>query len=81
MPKTRTNVSIDSATLEEARAYGLNVSGIAEAAVTEALRHERARRWHEDHAEALERYRDRIEREGTLLAGWQSLKVPGLTPE
>ena len=81
MPKTRTNISIDSAALEEARAYGLNVSGIAEAALTDALRLERARRWHEEHAEALEQYRKRIEREGTLLAKWQVLKVPGLTPE
>lgn len=68
MPKTRTNISIDEALLAQARDLGLNVSAIAEAALRAALRQEEARRWHAEHAEALEAYRARIEARGPFLA-------------
>ena len=75
MPKTRTNISIDADMLAEARELGFNVSALAEGALRDALKHERARLWREENAEALEAYRERIERDGTLLAQWQVLKI------
>lgn len=67
----RTNVSVAGDLLDEARVLGLNVSGIAEAALDAAVREKRMRRWKEENAAAIARRRDWIERNGLPLADIQ----------
>jgi antitoxin CcdA len=68
MGKVRTNVTLDVDLLAEARAFELNVSAIAEGALEAAVKAERARRWYEENAEAIEQRRRRIEEDGLILA-------------
>ena len=70
MGKTRTNVTLDAGLLAQARVFELNVSAIAEGALEAAVRAERARRWAEENAEALEQRRRRIEEHGLILADY-----------
>lgn len=68
MGKARTNVTLDRQLLEQARAFELNVSAIAEGALEAAVKAEKARRWYEENAEAIEQRARRIDREGLILA-------------
>ena len=51
--KSKTSLTLDAATLEGARELGLNVSAVAEAALREAVREARRRKWLEENAEAF----------------------------
>lgn len=68
MGKARANVTLDADLLSEARAFALNVSAIAEGALEAAVKAEKARRWYEENAEAIERRARRIEEQGLILA-------------
>jgi antitoxin CcdA len=72
--KSRTNITIDPAILEDARAYGLNVSLIAEQALTAVVRAETARRWETENADAIAERTAWIERLGPPLADLQVWK-------
>jgi antitoxin CcdA len=72
--KSRTNVTIDQAVLEDARAYGLNVSLISEQALAAAVRAETRRRWDVENADALAERAAWIERHGPPLADLQVWK-------
>jgi antitoxin CcdA len=48
------------------------MSRVAEAAIAEAARLERNRRWREEHRAALETYAGEVEREGLALARFRS---------
>lgn len=74
MGKARTNVTLDVELLAEARAFQLNVSAIAQGALEAAVKAERARRWHEENAEAIEQRRLWIEENGLPLAKYQVWK-------
>lgn len=74
-PKQRTNVTLSAETLADARALGLNVSAISDAALAEAVRHAKAKEWAEENAEALQQRRDWIRANGLPLADLQVLKV------
>jgi antitoxin CcdA len=58
--------------VREARALGVNMSRVAEAAIADAARMERNRRWREENREALERYAREIERDGLALARYRT---------
>ena len=58
--------------MREARALGVNMSRVAEAAIADAARMERNRRWREENREALERYAREIERDGLALARYRT---------
>jgi antitoxin CcdA len=49
-----TNLTLDSALLEEARALKLNVSRAAEVGIAEAVKAEKSRLWQRENAEAIE---------------------------
>jgi antitoxin CcdA len=66
--KARANVTLNAELLAEARAFELNVSAIAEGALEAAVTAERARRWHAENAEAIEKRARRIEEHGLVLA-------------
>jgi len=72
--KSRTNITVDHGVLEDARAYGLNVSLISEEALAAAVRAERARRWETENAEAIAERTAWIERQGLPLADLQVWK-------
>ncbi|MAL97733.1 MAG: hypothetical protein CL583_04695 [Alteromonadaceae bacterium] len=74
-PKLRTNVTLTADTLAAARALGLNVSAISDAALAEAVRQARARDWAEANAAALAERRAWIEAHGLPLSDLQVLKV------
>lgn len=70
--RTKVNLSIEDAVAREARTLGLNMSRVAEAAIAEASRLERNRRWREENREALEAYAREVERDGLPLARFRS---------
>ena len=70
--RAKVNLSIDAAVTREARALGVNMSRVAEAAIVEAARLERNRRWREENREALEAYAREVERDGPALARFRS---------
>jgi antitoxin CcdA len=73
--KQRTNITLTADNLTAARALGLNVSAISDAAVAEAVRTARAEAWAEENAVALSERRAWIEANGTPLADLQVLKL------
>lgn len=73
--KQRTNITLTADNLTAARALGLNVSAISDAAVAEAVRTARAEAWAEENASALSERRAWIEANGTPLADLQVLKL------
>ncbi len=70
--RTKVNLSIEAAVTREARELGVNMSRVAEAAIAEAARLERNRRWREENRAALEAYAREVERDGLPLAGFRS---------
>jgi antitoxin CcdA len=70
MGKTELKVEIDANLLERARAAGLDLDGLTEAALRRAVDHlsadDRARKWAEDNADALQAHRERIEKFGVF---------------
>ena len=72
MPRIKVTLTLDAEVAEEARALGLNMSRLAEAAIVEATRLERNRLWCEANAAALKAYADEVERRGLPLARFRS---------
>ena len=72
MVRTKVNLSIEASVTREARELGVNMSRVAEAAIAEAARRERNRRWREENREALEAYAREVERDGLPLARFRS---------
>jgi antitoxin CcdA len=66
--RTKLNLTISREVASEARALGLNMSRVAEAAIADASRVERNRRWIAENRAALDAYAAEIEREGLPLA-------------
>jgi antitoxin CcdA len=64
--KARTNVSIERALLDAARARGLSLSQILEEAVRERLAQEEAERWLRDNRERIAGYGEFIAEHGTF---------------
>jgi antitoxin CcdA len=52
-PRKATNLSLDADLIQEARAFGVNISQAAEAGVRRAVADARAEQWRRDNAEAL----------------------------
>ncbi len=68
-PKKPTNVSLNQDLVRAARAYGLNVSRIAEAALAEAVRARAQQDWLANNAEALDAYNERVGGRGPISDG------------
>ena len=70
-PKTTrkpTNLSLDSALLEEAKAAGINVSRAAEAGIAEAVKRHKEESWLKENASALASSNAYVEANGLPLA-------------
>lgn len=72
MGRIKVNLTVDAEVAEEARALGLNMSRLAEAAIAEATKAERNRRWREENRAALEAYAEEVAREGLALASYRT---------
>lgn len=68
MAKRATSLTLDCEMLDEAKAFGLNVSRAAQEGIAAALKAERTRRWKEENAEAIRQYNKSVEQDGVLLA-------------
>lgn len=65
------NLSIDAALLDEAKELKLNISRAAEAGIAQAVADEKARRWLEENADAVNGYNDWIAKNGLPLAKYR----------
>ena len=70
--RTMVNLSLDSGLTAEARALGLNMSRIAEQALSEAIKEARNRAWVEQNRAALDAYAAEVERDGLPLERFRS---------
>jgi antitoxin CcdA len=69
LPRRALNLRVRADLIDEAKAAGLNLSQLTEAALEQALREIRGRRWQEENAEAIAYHRARVEREGMWHEG------------
>ena len=67
-PRRATNVSLDEALVNEARAPGINLSRACEGGLADAIARERARRWRVENADALASSNAHVEAHGLPLA-------------
>lgn len=72
MGRVKVNLTLDASVARDARALGLNMSRLAEAAISEAAKAERNRRWREENREALAAYAEEVARDGLPLARFRS---------
>lgn len=70
--RAKVNLSIDVEVTREARALGVNMSRVAEAAIAEAARSERNRRWRDENHAGLRAYGEEVERDAPALARFRS---------
>ena len=75
--KRKTSLTLDGAALEAARALGVNVSAVADAALRRAVAEARHRQWLEENAEAFAAQAEWHDRNGHPLA--DILAYPGET--
>lgn len=69
--KVATNVSIQANVVREAKALGLNLSEVFEAAAIEALRRKRQEAWLAENRAAIESYNALVARDGLLSDAWR----------
>ena len=72
MGRVKVNLTLEADVAETARALGLNMSRLAEAAIVEASKAERNRRWREENSEAIDQYALEVEKEGLSLSRFRS---------
>ncbi|MDA3949496.1 MAG: type II toxin-antitoxin system CcdA family antitoxin [Spirochaeta sp.] len=70
--KSRTNVSIESALLEEARSRGIKLSPLLEEAIREKVRQEQADQWREENRKAIQAYNREVREHGSFSDGLRS---------
>lgn len=72
MGRVKVNLTLDAEVAETARALGLNMSRLAEAAIAEAAKAERNRQWRAENREAIETYAEEVAQNGLPLARYRS---------
>lgn len=72
MGRVKVNLTLDADVADTARALGLNMSRLAEAAIADAAKAERNRLWRAENRAAIGAYADEVAREGTPLAKYRS---------
>ncbi len=68
MPTRKTSLTLDTALLDEARSYGIDVSAAAQSGVAGVVKAERARRLREELQPEIAAHDDYVERNGLPLA-------------
>lgn len=72
MRRVKVNLTLDADVAATARSLGLNMSRLAEAAILDAAKVERNRRWREANQPAIDAYTEEIATEGLPLGGFRS---------
>lgn len=72
MGRVKVNLTLDADVAETARALGLNMSRLAEAAIAEAAKTERNRLWRLENKDAIDAYAEEVAKEGLPLAAYRS---------
>jgi antitoxin CcdA len=72
MGRIKVNLTLDAEVAETARALGVNMSRVAEAAIAEATKVERNRVWREENSVAIAAYADEVARDGLPLSPFRS---------
>lgn len=65
-PKKPVNLSLNSDLLRIGKDLGLNLSGVAEAAIAQAVKESLAERWLKENADAIQAYNKRVEAHGVF---------------
>ncbi|OWU78158.1 hypothetical protein ATO1_14250 [Phaeobacter sp. 22II1-1F12B] len=72
MGRVKVNLTLDADVAATARALGLNMSRLAEAAIADAAKAERNRLWRAENKSAIDAYAEEVTKEGLPLAGYRS---------
>ena len=72
MGRVKVNLTLDATVAATARALGLNMSRLAEAAIAEAAKAERNRQWRAENQAAIAAYADEVAREGLPLSQFRT---------
>ncbi|WP_299792527.1 type II toxin-antitoxin system CcdA family antitoxin [uncultured Marivita sp.] len=72
MGRIKVNLTLDADVANAARELGLNMSRLAEAAISDAAKLERNRVWREKNKAAIDTYAKEVEREGLALSRFRS---------
>ncbi|AMV73070.1 hypothetical protein JCM30471_14850 [Desulfuromonas carbonis] len=68
-PKKATNVSINSDLLQQAKAFGINLSRALEDRLAELVAQQRRQLWLQENAEAIDAYNGRVAEQGVFSDG------------
>jgi antitoxin CcdA len=71
-PKKPVNLSLNSDLLKLSKDLGLNLSGLAEEAIAQAVRSRLEEAWLKENAEAIQAYNKRVEAHGVFSDGLRS---------
>ncbi len=72
MGRVKVNLTLDADVAKTARALGLNMSRLAEAAISDAAKSERNRLWRLENNAAIDAYTDEVAKNGLPLASFRS---------
>lgn len=72
MARVKVNLTLDGDVAETARALGLNMSRLAEAAIADAAKSERNRLWRIENEDAINAYAEEVAKEGLPLTQFRS---------
>lgn len=72
MGRVKVNLTLDAEVADTARTLGLNMSRLAEAAISDAARLEKNRRWRAENRAALKAYSEEVATEGLPLARFRT---------
>ena len=72
MGRVKVNLTLDTDVAETARALGLNMSRLAEAAIADAAKSERNRLWRIENQDAINAYAEEVAKDGLPLAQFRS---------
>lgn len=70
--KRRVNLTVSEHLIDAAKAAGLNMSELAEAAIERAVAEEKRRAWERDHADGIAQYNKQIAKSGMWSDGFRS---------
>lgn len=72
MGRVKVNLTLDADVAKTARELGLNMSRLAESAISEAAKVERNRLWRQENRAAIDSYAEEIEHDGLALARFRT---------
>jgi antitoxin CcdA len=72
MGRVKVNLTLDADVADAARTLGLNMSRLAEAAISEAAKLERNRLWRAENSGAIAAYEEEVAKDGLPLSRYRS---------